>query len=38
MPLQPGEPAPELAREGLAAVGTFPTDEELLTVARTHGS
>ncbi|MGH7359305.1 MAG: redoxin domain-containing protein [Candidatus Rokuibacteriota bacterium] len=27
----------ELAREGLAAMGKFPTDEELLAVARAHG-
>jgi len=25
-------------REGLAGIGNFPSDEELLTVARTHGS
>jgi peroxiredoxin len=28
----------ELAREGVAGLGKFPTDEELLTVARTHGA
>ncbi len=28
----------ELAREGVAAMGKFPSDEELLTVARTHGA
>ena len=28
----------ELAREGVAAMGKFPTDEELLTVARAHGA
>ena len=28
----------ESAREGLAGIGKFPSDEELLTVARAHGS
>ncbi len=28
----------ELAQEGLGALGKFPTDAELLTVARTHGA
>jgi hypothetical protein len=28
----------ELARGGAAALGTFPTDEELLAVARAHGA
>jgi hypothetical protein len=28
----------ELARDGLAAMGRFPSDEELLTVARAHGA
>ena len=28
----------ELSREGVAGLGKFPTDEELLTVARTHGA
>jgi peroxiredoxin len=28
----------ESVREGLAGIGNFPSDEELLTVARTHGS
>jgi hypothetical protein len=27
----------ELARDGLAAMGKFPTDEELLQVVRAHG-
>jgi peroxiredoxin len=28
----------ESVREGLAGIGNFPSDDELLTVARTHGS
>jgi hypothetical protein len=28
----------ESAREGLAGIGKFPSDEELLAIARRHGS